>query len=39
MKIEFLAGGAEACPLIRLFEYRPGEVEQLCPLAATLRMA
>ena len=29
MKIEFLPDGAQACPLIRLFAYRPGEVTQL----------
>src|SRR4051812_28188294 len=29
MKIEFLPAGAEACPLIRLFHFRPHEVEWL----------
>ena len=29
MKIEFLADGAEACPLIRLFDYEVGEVAKL----------
>ena len=29
MKIEFLASGAEECPLIRLFEFQMSEVKQL----------
>ena len=29
MKIEFLPDGAEACPLIRLFEFRPEEATLL----------
>jgi hypothetical protein len=29
MKIEFLPDGTEACPLIRLFAFSPGEVAQL----------
>ena len=37
MKVEFLAHGAEACPLIRLFAYKLGEVAEapatFCQLA------
>lgn len=29
MKVEFLAEGAAECPLIRLFDYRAGELERL----------
>jgi hypothetical protein len=29
MKIEFLADGSEDCPLIRMYEYRVGEIEKL----------
>lgn len=29
MKIQFLAEGAAECPLIRLFDYRAGELERL----------
>jgi hypothetical protein len=29
MKVEFLAEGATECPLIRLFDYRAGELERL----------
>ena len=36
MKIEFLATGAAKCPLIRLYEYGPTEVEQLRQAARDL---
>jgi hypothetical protein len=29
MKLEFLFEGSSDCPLVRLYDYRPGEVEQL----------
>ena len=32
MKIEYLNDGADACPLIRLYEFQTTEVERLCRL-------
>jgi hypothetical protein len=36
MKIEFLPDGAEACPLIRLYDFRPAEVRTLCEVCIDL---
>lgn len=36
MKFEFLATGADECPLVRLFDYRPEDVDRLRQAARDL---
>jgi hypothetical protein len=36
MKIEFLPDGADPCPLVRLFHFRPDELERLRQACRTL---
>jgi len=36
MKVEFLAEGSAECPLIRLFDLQPGDLERLCQACADL---
>jgi hypothetical protein len=36
MKMEFLKSGAQDCPLIRLYEFKPSEAQSLCRIALQL---